>query len=1244
MKRAFLSVLAVLASVFSAVSAEKINFQLHPLWSAGKASLTEDGYVISRNLDTVNFSPEVRLPIQLVYRSVSEKTGMFGYAWSSPQLESSAKFDKDGVLWTTPWGEKFKFYPKNEKQPKDAIKVALYEEAKKGRGFYSPYTQWEADTSVGLRKWKEAKDWTFRGKNAYRGWLFVYRDAKLNRIVTPTGREVVFSYDHGKLTSVSQEGQSFVEVSYSGTTVTGLKINGIDYALGYKSTKLQILPKTESGKLIAASRPGLVSIQRGNLNPVLFTYDDYGFLNQVRQGEYVDELKIQHQSVAQRKAEILAKKARKTYVGPVNGRILSDVNYKYSYPGNRTGVVKLTDQLNRTASYDLNEKTGVFQLTEFSGRKYTLKYFMRLDVAYLGKIRNIVDSRGRDVLDVRYDRLTGNIIRVRDMAGNDVNYSYTPNSELKLVTRRADDQDDPEPVMSFRYEGRTVPASVSQLNAKGKPMVTTDIQYDGNSQPVKISNGQTTTRIAYNKFGYPVRIENTFGQARLLQLNAYNKLLCSTDHYGVKTYYSYTPAGLIAKIERKDGDTLLNSIAVSYNGNGQPVSYTDQAGRVKRFEQDAFGRVVKEFFPDDTSVEYSYNKLGQLHRVLDQNKHQIAFNWNQFGLGQKRTAAGQITDYVPDKFGLLSRTDSKQNGKTDRSIKYEYDKLDRVVKATYGNGEVATFQYDSWGKLIASSRGKRKATFVYDYFGRLVKKTDGAVETRYLYNQYGQRTGRQLKNGALTLTEFKTYDRFGRLIEIKSGDKVVKYLYNGKNQLSAQVIDGVPVEFTYTKYGQLESKTLGGKAAPVATLKYFYGKDGMIVGRVVDGKYQMYSYDKRGQLLQVADMQGKVAEKYVYDPAGNILSKTIDGKTTTFTYDKANQLVSSTCDGKVTKYQYDAAGRLIQEGDKNYEYGWLDKVLAVRENGKKIASFDYQVDGQISQAIHGGKAENFLWDDLALVHRGETSFINEPYVTGGNPILSSKQGIMFNDMLGTTLGTKQEKFNPVQMTAFGETKDPDALFTGKPYIGEIGYTFLFRNYRADKGKWLTADPLGYPDGWNNLAYCKNIVFSTIDQTGLYVFPIPHPTGILTTHFTYDITPKSGFNSVLHSFSSLTPINPFSDSDLQNDVVIYQIGKNLFIDYNSSTLVDCTGSYYNNGFGDDNRFQVTISVSASVYLSPSPSIEQKDGIWFYVYSLFASIQMTPVAAKNKAGGTITINPSLSFNNYLNYLVTKIPIKE
>ena len=130
-----------------------------------------------------------------------------------------------------------------------------------------------------------------------------------------------------------------------------------------------------------------------------------------------------------------------------------------------------------------------------------------------------------------------------------------------------------------------------------------------------------------------------------------------------------------------------------------------------------------------------------------------------------------------------------------------------------------------------------------------------------------------------------------------------------------------------------------------------------------------------------------------------------------------------------------------------------------------------------------GKSEDFLWDGLALIHRGENSFINEPYVTGGNPILSSKDGVMFNDMLGSTLNIGGKAIN---MTAFGESADSNAMYTGKPYIGELGYAFLFRNYRSDYGKWQTTDPLGYPDGWNNLAYCNNGVTDVIDFIGAVI--------------------------------------------------------------------------------------------------------------------------------------------------------------
>ena len=166
----------------------------------------------------------------------------------------------------------------------------------------------------------------------------------------------------------------------------------------------------------------------------------------------------------------------------------------------------------------------------------------------------------------------------------------------------------------------------------------------------------------------------------------------------------------------------------------------------------------------------------------------------------------------------------------------------------------------------------------------------------------------------------------------------------------------------------------------------------------------------------------------------------------------------------------------------------MDKACSVSENGAVTASFTYDVDGQIATAkTHAtGKQESFLWDGLALIHRGGTSYINEPYVTGGNPILAEDK-VLFNDMLGTTLGVHSEKYEPIARDAFGMTsKDADSaenFFTGKPYIGELGYAFLFRNYRPELGKWQTTDPLGYPDGWNNLAYVNNGVTTAIDWLG-----------------------------------------------------------------------------------------------------------------------------------------------------------------
>ena len=86
-------------------------------------------------------------------------------------------------------------------------------------------------------------------------------------------------------------------------------------------------------------------------------------------------------------------------------------------------------------------------------------------------------------------------------------------------------------------------------------------------------------------------------------------------------------------------------------------------------------------------------------------------------------------------------------------------------------------------------------------------------------------------------------------------------------------------------------------------------------------------------------------------------------------------------------------------------------------------------------------------------------------------------------------------YHAAALTAFGESLPTDAsnsqlttynsqtFYTGKPYVEGLGHAFLMRNYRAGLAKWQTADPMGYPDGWNQLAYCGNGVTSAVDLWG-----------------------------------------------------------------------------------------------------------------------------------------------------------------
>ena len=125
---------------------------------------------------------------------------------------------------------------------------------------------------------------------------------------------------------------------------------------------------------------------------------------------------------------------------------------------------------------------------------------------------------------------------------------------------------------------------------------------------------------------------------------------------------------------------------------------------------------------------------------------------------------------------------------------------------------------------------------------------------------------------------------------------------------------------------------------------------------------------------------------------------------------------------------------------------------------------------------------------------------NEPHAGGGNPVLAidtlgdtQQTEAIFTDILGTSLGKIGDVgYSAIEQTVFGNA-DEKGFFTGKPYVDDLGYAFLFRNYRADIGKWLSQDLIGYPDGWNNYAYVNNKPITCIDILGMAagdIYPSP----------------------------------------------------------------------------------------------------------------------------------------------------------
>lgn len=302
-------------------------------------------------------------------------------------------------------------------------------------------------------------------------------------------------------------------------------------------------------------------------------------------------------------------------------------------------------------------------------------------------------------------------------------------------------------------------------------------------------------------------------------------------------------------------------------------------------------------------------------------------------------------------------------------------------------------------------------------------------------------------------------------------------------------------------------------------------------------------------------------EKYVYDSAGNIIEKTIDGQVTRFDFN--GNTPESSSSGRA--FRHDDAGRLVEEFRDGrlvrsicYRYG--DKVTLV-QSGVEETEFFYNAEGQLVGLGSRDCSEAFAWDGLGLVLRGERTFANEDHMAGGVPVITSRE-VTVADPLGTTLSVGETTFDS---TAFGEGLEA-GLFTGKPHVNGLdGFVFNCRNYSSEMVRWTTPDPSGFPDNANNYSYVGGDPVGYLD-----------PTGLAKIHWKQD--GNNGSSNTSNHFTNPQEVqgwtNVYSVDDQEKNITWKSVGRvqgqvwgdaGTVIDYGKATL-NGTTIYVNNHAG------------------------------------------------------------------------------
>jgi RHS repeat-associated protein len=572
-------------------------------------------------------------------------------------------------------------------------------------------------------------------------------------------------------------------------------------------------------------------------------------------------------------------------------------------------------------------------------------------------------------------------------------------------------------------------------------------------------------------------------------------------------------------------------------------SPASQSGPVR--EEDDFGVLIRETFPDGTSRRWVHDANGNVTRYTDRE--------------------GRVTTSEYASWNKLVAETDANGGR----VRYEESPVWEVAAVTDAGGTRSEFEYDLEDRLIVVRRhGGVRETYQYDPAGNLVGKRDAAGNDllRFEIGPINLPVVCRLASGG---THTFAYGPRGHVVSAAADGLTVAFDYEESDERTSDQRDGLGVVHQLGPHSTVETAVLG--RFPV---KYYWLSDdeleisdptgarhtiralgrGLVERLQSNGSKEVSRYGEEGRCLgRVQTRPGTPrvwARVYRYSPEGDLLAAedTVRG-TTRYRYDSAHRLIGlHPPDGPDEPIDLDPAGNLLRmpglvgvaladgnrlreangdlfeydrrnhisartgpRGTTRYHYNGQDMLVRLERAGQPDWTAAYDPLGRRAWKAWGdGHKVEYFWDtDRLAAERDETgrvrvyvyadSFAMVPlmFVDYSSGDANPAEGVryhVFTDQIGTPLSVEDEdgrvvwsaRIDPYGRAAIdaASTIEFNLRFPGHFFDPETGLHYnRFRYYDPAIGRYLQSDPADIDGGLNLYGYSTSPL-TRVDVLGL----------------------------------------------------------------------------------------------------------------------------------------------------------------